>query len=115
MNTLLWMSGPEWRPIAVDHTDPQKKAEWERWFATADRSVARDEVSKGIIVSTMFLGVGPALFETRIFRDLKSELVGVGDTVETARGLHASAVKRARRECGLEALEELKRPGQWNW
>ena len=48
--------------------------EWGRWFATADRQVARDEID-GFAVSTVFLGIDhaiglgePQLFETMVFR-----------------------------------------------
>ena len=47
--------------------------EWARWFETAERHVARDEVG-GVSVSTVFLGLDhqfgngpPLLFETMIF------------------------------------------------
>ena len=48
---------------------------WERWFATADRSIARTRVSPEITVLTMFRGIDdvpdsgdqPKLFESRVF------------------------------------------------
>lgn len=44
-------------------------AEWGKWFETADKQVALDELD-GIIISTVFLGIEHAdgmLFETMIF------------------------------------------------
>lgn len=48
---------------------------WEKWFATADRCVARDRLTDKILVSTVFLGINhsihispyPTLFETMVF------------------------------------------------
>ena len=46
---------------------------WAKWFGTADRHIARDEIS-GVTISTVFLGIDhnwgdgpPLLFETMIF------------------------------------------------
>lgn len=53
--------------------------EWARWFETAKRHVAKDDVGK-IRVSTVFLGIDhnfaggtPILFETMIFGSKKHE------------------------------------------
>ena len=49
--------------------------EWARWHHLADRQVALTEVSPGITVSTVFLGLDhglmgpPQLFETMVFSD----------------------------------------------
>jgi hypothetical protein len=50
---------------------------WGRWFETADRPVAKDELAPGIVVSTVFIGLDmgfydtgiPILFETMTFTD----------------------------------------------
>ena len=48
--------------------------EWAAWFAEADRTVARTELSSGCVVSTVFLGIDhnfrdgdPVLWETMMF------------------------------------------------
>ena len=62
--------------FVLDHHDPVREPDlhkWARWFATADRTVARTD--NGVIhVSTVFLGVDhafgggrPLLFETMSF------------------------------------------------
>lgn len=48
---------------------------WARWYETAERSIANDELPDGVRVSTVFLGMDhsfvpdghPVLFETMIF------------------------------------------------
>lgn len=64
------------RKFILDGKDlkPVDLMTWARWFATADRHVAREEVN-GHLVSTVFLGTDhnfgsggpPLLFETMVF------------------------------------------------
>lgn len=55
-------------PVACPDVDT-----WARWYETADRQVALDELPTGIVVSTVFLGLdhgyggAPLLFETMVF------------------------------------------------
>lgn len=61
-----------------EHGDPVQEHDleaWSRWFAQADRSVARSVVSSDVTVLTTFNGVDdvpepdcvPKLFESRVF------------------------------------------------
>jgi hypothetical protein len=72
---------------------PESDADaWSRWFATADRSVARTVVSAEVTVLTTFNGIdeaagegAPKLFETHVFG-------GVLDGEELRRCTRAEAV-----------------------
>lgn len=70
---------------------------WERWAATADFRVARDEV-RGVLISTIFLGIDhgtgdkPMLFETMIFGGHQDEYVKRSSTWADAMAEHAVAV-----------------------
>lgn len=75
--------------------------EWARWYETAKRSVARDEIG-GQIVSTIFLGLdyrgllidvdepGPILWETMVFPRLD---------IQERYSSHKSAIKGHKRIC----------------
>jgi hypothetical protein len=81
--------------------------EFARWFGTADRRVAYDEIG-GVLVSTVFLGIDhrfngsgpPILFETMVFLDAE----GTDDidqrrycTWEQAEDGHQAIVAELRR------------------
>lgn len=63
-------------PVPVDDV-----LEWARWWEQNDRVVFQEEISAGVLVSTVFLGLDhnfsgkgpPLLFETMIFRDGKGD------------------------------------------
>jgi len=58
------------------HCEPQHEPDiqqWSKWFATADRQVAEEEI-EGVLILTVFLGLNysfgcgtPVLWETMIF------------------------------------------------
>lgn len=73
-------------------------ATWARWFGTADRHVANDEIG-GARVSTVFLGIDysfgngpPLLFETMIFGGPHADYQTRCSTWEQAEAQHAEAV-----------------------
>ena len=64
--------------VLDEHGEPVRERDveaWSRWFAQADRCVARSTVSKDVTVLTTFNGVDdvaepdsiPKLFESRVF------------------------------------------------
>jgi hypothetical protein len=64
--------------VLDEHGEPLLERDveaWSRWFAHADRSIARSTVSPDVTVLTSFNGVGdvpepdsiPKLFESRVF------------------------------------------------
>ena len=64
--------------VLDEHGEPLLERDvqaWSRWFAQADRSIARSTVSPEVTVLTTFNGVGdvpepdsiPKLFESRVF------------------------------------------------
>jgi hypothetical protein len=80
--------------------------EWARWFETAERHVAHDEIGP-FRISTVFLGLDhrhfsegePLLFETMIFGPDDSELEGWQDrcsTWEQAEAMHGIATALVR-------------------
>jgi len=81
--------------------------EWGRWFATADRTVARDEID-GFVISTVFLGVGhadgmvePQLFETMVFRGISSTWCERCSTWDQALEQHRTVLDRVKGELGI--------------
>lgn len=95
----------EYYILNADHsvTKTGSLEEWARTFEGGERSVARTEVSPGVIVSTVFLGVDhsfghglPLLFETMIFRNGNGEEQWRYSTWEEAEAGHAKAVEEAR-------------------
>ncbi len=91
--------------ILVGH-EPKEELDlhkWGKWFETADRHVAIDNLPNGVTISTIFLGLDhgfddgpPLLFETMIFG-------GDGDqdqwryaTWEEAEKGHAKALELAK-------------------
>ena len=78
--------------------------EWARWFGTAARRVAEDDVGS-IRISTVFLGIDhslfegpPLLFETMIFGGAHNEHQARCSTWDQAVAQHAEAVAMARSE-----------------
>src|SRR5262245_2117925 len=77
--------------------------EWARWFETADRQVAEDEIGE-VRVSTVFLGVNhnfrgwgpPILFETMIFGGEHDGYQTRCATWEDAEAQHAFAMALVR-------------------
>ena len=94
MNYILNAAG---NPVAEPDT-----LKWAMWFSTADRHVARTEISSDILVSTVFLGVDhsfgsgpPILFETMIFGgELSLEQERYASRAEAVEG-HARLVELA--------------------
>ena len=76
---------------------------WGRWFATADRQVARDELD-GVVVSTVFLGreSEPLLFETMVFTEGKgSTWCERCATWDQALEQHQAVLDRVKGELGI--------------
>jgi hypothetical protein len=71
------LGSSEMNYILNDAGDPVQELDilaWARWFQTADRTIARDELPGDVTVSTVFLGIDhnfgggrPLLFETMVF------------------------------------------------
>lgn len=78
--------------------------EWGRWLQTADRVVAKDELSSGARVSTVFLGLdynhgfglAPAIFETMIFGGTLDGDMDRYATWQEAEAGHAAMVAKAK-------------------
>lgn len=76
---------------------------WARWFATADRKVARTQVTDGISVSTVFLGLdhsfspgaAPQIFETMVFGGPLDNDLDRYATWEEAEAGHVAMVAKA--------------------
>lgn len=73
--------------------------EWGRWFEKADRNVATTQVSPGVRVSTVFLGLDhnfgggePMLFETMVFGGTMNEEMVRYSTWDEAIEGHAKMV-----------------------
>jgi hypothetical protein len=84
---------------------PERDVEaWSRWFAQADRSVARSTVSRDITVLTTFNGVDdvpepdsiPKLFESRVFGGVLDGEVVQHCTRAEATAQHAELVEWCR-------------------
>jgi len=93
--------------VLDEHGDPVPERDveaWSRWFAQADRSVARSTVSRDITVLTTFNGVDdvpepdviPKLFETRVFGGLLDGEVIQHCTRAEATAHHAELVEWCR-------------------
>lgn len=72
---------------------------WAKWFETANRSIAYDEVN-GVRVSTVFLGIDhnffggpPLLFETTIFGGRHDERTRRCSTLSQAKEMHRKALR----------------------
>lgn len=88
------------KPIPVCNT-----IEWAQSFDSADRVIARTEIGKDVVVSTVFLGLdhsfgkgAPLLFETMIFGGPHDEYQERYSTFEEAEKGHDEAVKLAKRK-----------------
>jgi hypothetical protein len=75
---------------------------WGRWMQQADRKVARDIVSKGVEVSTVFLGLDhsfgdgpPLLWETMIFGGPNDQYQERYATLQEATEGHKKALQVA--------------------
>lgn len=79
---------------------------WARWFETAKRHVALDDLPGGVRVSTVFLGLDhgfgltaqPLLFETMIFGGAHDEYQERYATRDEALAGHAKALALAKRQ-----------------
>lgn len=77
--------------------------EWARWFETADRIVAQDNVGD-VRISTVFLGIDhrfgddgpPLIFETMIFGGAHDQHQTRASTWDEAEAQHAEALAMAR-------------------
>jgi hypothetical protein len=86
------------QPVPVDDV-----VEWGKFFETAARQVARDEIGD-VTVSTVFLGLDhrfmddgpPVLFETMIFGGVHNEYQERYCTWDEAEAGHAQAVALVR-------------------
>jgi hypothetical protein len=76
---------------------------WSAWFFSTNREIARDEVSRGLVVATTFLGTSqrdrnegpPLLFETRTFDRQGAEYYSAKfATWDEATQGHADEVRR---------------------
>jgi hypothetical protein len=93
--------------VLDEHGEPLRERDveaWSRWFAKADRSIARSTVSRDITVLTTFSGVDdvpdpdsiPKLFESRVFGGvLDGEVVQHCTRAEATAG-HAELVAWCR-------------------
>ena len=84
-------------PKLVDDT-----LEWGRWFETANRCVAKTNLTNNVRVSTVFLGLDhsfgggtPILFETMIFGGKHNDYQERYASWEEAEAGHLQAVKLA--------------------
>lgn len=75
---------------------------WAKWFETADRKVAADEIGD-VRISTVFLGLdhsfghgAPLLFETMIFGGRHDQHQTRASTWEEAEKQHAEAMAMVR-------------------
>jgi len=76
---------------------------WAKWFETADRQVAKTNISDEIIVSTVFLGIDhnflgklPILFETMVFGGKLNEQMERYTTWQNAEEGHKRWVAKAQ-------------------
>jgi hypothetical protein len=94
--------------------------DWSRWFETADRHVATDQIG-ACYVSTVFLGLNhrfgagePLLFETMIFTDDTGAESWCDrcSTLAEARAMHERGCMYAREQQALAdaALSKLSKP-----
>jgi len=88
----------ERRPVAVDLIT------WARWFETADRRIARDEVGKATTVSTVFIGCNhqfgkgpPLVFETMVFNGKLDGECQRYSSYDDAEIGHAAMVRKCRK------------------
>jgi hypothetical protein len=77
---------------------------WARWFEQGNRKIAHDDLSGGVLVSTVFLGLDhsfggvgpPILFETMIFGGEHDGYMDRYRTREEALAGHAKALRIAK-------------------
>ncbi len=88
--------------------------EWGSWFETADRIVAKTQISDDIEVSTIFLGLDhsfgegpPLLFETMIFGGSLDQEMNRYPTWDEAEKGHQEIVQKAKES--LESKEKHKK------
>jgi hypothetical protein len=82
----LTLGGKDGRtPVAVDVNT------WADWFEKANRSVGRTRIGNSV-VSTVFLGLGDAVFETVLMGERGEEYCVISDTWEDAELEHGKAV-----------------------
>ena len=88
----------EHKPILCDDL-----MEWAKWFETADRKVAKTNISDEVTVSTVFLGLNhnflgkpPILFETMVFGGTHDEEMERYSTWEEAEKGHKRWIVKAK-------------------
>lgn len=88
---------------------------WATWFETADRTVARTEISPEVRVSTVFLGLDhsfghglPMLFETMVFGGEHDQYQERYMTWEGAERGHQKAVEMIKTGTAIETEEQDK-------
>lgn len=81
---------------------PANLRTWIRWFETADRHVAQDQIGD-VRISTVFLGLDhqfddgpPLIFETMIFGGEHDQYQTRASTWDEAEAQHAEAVAKVR-------------------
>src|SRR5690349_6691621 len=79
---------------------------WAQWFQSANRTVKKTQVSAGVEVSTVFLGLDhsfgngePILFETMIFGGERDGFCERCTTYENAENGHALIVSEFSQRC----------------
>ena len=93
--------------VLNEHGEPVRERNleaWSRWFAQADRSIARSTVTPSVTVLTTFNGVDdvpgpndvPKLFESRVFGGILDGELMQHCTRAEARKQHAELVKWCR-------------------
>lgn len=93
--------------VLDEHGEPIRERDldaWSRWFARADRSVARTTVAPAVTVLTTFNGVDdvadpqsvPKLFESRVFGGILDGEVVEHCTRADATAAHANLVEWCR-------------------
>lgn len=92
MPNLYILDGHETVPVSELLT-------WAEWFETANRSVARNDDGRGVVVSTVFLGIDhifgddpPILFETLVFGGTHDGEIVRCETWEQAEAQHLRMV-----------------------
>jgi hypothetical protein len=93
--------------VLDEHGEPLRERDfeaWSRWFAQADRCIARSSVSPDVTVLTTFSGVDevaepdsiPRLFESRVFGGILDGAVVQHCTRSEATAQHAELVEWCR-------------------
>lgn len=90
---------------------------WAKWYETANRHVAKTEITKDIFVSTIFLGLDhaygfdekPLLFETMIFGGSLDQEMNRYSTWDEAEEGHKDLVEKTKAALAKIEKEKVKK------